>query len=87
MGMSIKGSSTSQTVELTLESYLASLTSASNRSYLDQGDFDPNDTSAGLTVTVANGAKTAAATSTLLVGSSGASSGGGIGLVGKTVNF
>ena len=53
----IKGSSTEQTATVTIESYLSSLTSASNRSYLDQREFDPNDQSAGLTIAAANGSK------------------------------
>ena len=53
----ITGSATAQTAQITIESYLASMTSASNRSYMDQSDFDPSDTSASLTLAVANGSK------------------------------
>ncbi|WP_413061937.1 hypothetical protein ACLN6N_06215 [Sphingomonas carotinifaciens] len=59
VGFSISGSASQQTAKITIESYLASLTSASNRTYLDQADFVPSDTSASLTLAVANGAKTA----------------------------
>lgn len=59
VGFSISGSATMQTAKITIESYLASLTAASNRTYLDQGDFVTGDSSASLTLAVANGAKTA----------------------------
>ena len=59
VGFVITGSADQQTAKITIESYLASLTAASNRTYLDQADFVPNDTSASLTLAVANGAKTA----------------------------
>ncbi len=54
----VKGSGTAQTAIITIETYLASYTSASNRSYMDQVQFDPTDVSAGLTLAVANGSKT-----------------------------
>lgn len=57
VGFSISGSPKMQTAKITIETYLASLTSASNRTYLDQADFDPGDGSATLTLAVANGAK------------------------------
>jgi len=44
-----------QTIELQCESYLASLTSASNRTYLDQEEFDPLDFSAAAAIAIANG--------------------------------
>lgn len=85
MGMSIKGSAASQTVELTVESYLASLTAASNRTYLDQHDYDGNDSSAGLTIAVANGAKAGSITSGMTVTTGGI--GGSIGAIaGKMIS-
>jgi hypothetical protein len=45
----------SQTIELTIESYLAAFSQASNRSYLDQESFDPDDLSAKAAVAIANG--------------------------------
>jgi hypothetical protein len=63
---SIAGKSISQKVSITIETYLAVLSAASNRSYLDQHMYDPNDSSAALTTTVANGARTAAANSNVL---------------------
>ena len=59
VGFVITGSADQQTAKITIESYLASLTGASIRTYLDQAHFVPNDTSASLTLAVANGAKTA----------------------------
>ncbi|RDE05442.1 hypothetical protein [Sphingomonas aracearum] len=56
VGMSIKPQPTEQWIEVTIESYLATLTAASNRTYLDQADFDPGDNSAALTIACANGA-------------------------------
>ena len=58
MDIAIRGRATEQTVAVTIESYLASLTEASNRTYMDQADFDSTDGSAALSVAVANGAST-----------------------------
>jgi hypothetical protein len=52
----LMGSPSGQTVKLDVESYLASLKQASNRSYLDQAEFDPLDNTAALTIGAANGA-------------------------------
>ena len=57
VGFRISGSASEQTARITIESYLASLTNASNRTYQDQADFIPGDTSASLTLAVVNGAK------------------------------
>ena len=59
VGLAITGSAEQQTAKVTIESYLASLSVASNRTYLDQGDFVPGDGSAALTLAAANGARTA----------------------------
>lgn len=58
----------SQTIELSVENYLAYTTQASNRSYMNQKDYDPADTSAPATLAAANGLKS---------GGSGAVPGGG----------
>jgi len=58
VGLAITGSAEQQTAKVTIESYLASLSVASNRTYLDQSDFVPGDTSAALTLATANGART-----------------------------
>lgn len=62
----ISGKSTSQQVTVTIETYLAVMSGASNRSYLDQRLYDVNDNSGPLTTTVANGARAAAANSNVL---------------------
>ncbi len=59
VGFSISGSADQQTARITIESYLASLTAASQRTYQDQADFVPGDNSASLTLAVVNGAKSA----------------------------
>ena len=53
--MPITGSPDQQLIELTIETYLASLSAPSNRTYLDQQEFDPGDTSADAAVAIANG--------------------------------
>lgn len=53
----IDPSPTSQTIEMEIEGYLALITRASNRTYLDQAEFDPGDESAKATIGAANGAK------------------------------
>lgn len=51
----MKGSPESQTVVIQIESYLANLNEASNRTYLDQASFDPGDFSADAAIAIANG--------------------------------
>ncbi|MBX4388515.1 hypothetical protein K4H03_20700 [Mycobacterium tuberculosis] len=60
-----------QTIEIQIESYLASLTQASNRTYLDQKQFDPGDLSADAAIAIANGTSGAG-----LAGTGGGMSGG-----------
>ncbi len=55
VGMPIVGDPGEQTIELTIETYLASLSSPSNRTYLDQEEFDPLDTSAEAAIALGNG--------------------------------
>ncbi len=52
----IIGDRSSQTINLDVESYLAFFGQASNRTYLDQQSYDPNDRSAELAIAIANGA-------------------------------
>lgn len=52
----IVGDVSGQTIVLELESYLAFFGQASNRSYLDQDQYDPGDRSAELAIAIANGA-------------------------------
>lgn len=53
--MPITGSPDQQVVELTIETYLAALSAPSNRTYLDQQEFDPLDLSADAAIAIANG--------------------------------
>lgn len=53
--LQIVGEPSGQTVKLDVETYLASLTKASGRSYLDQPQYDGNDNTAALTIGIANG--------------------------------
>ena len=51
----ISGSPQMQTITLEIEGYLASMTEASGRTYLDQSYYDSADTSAASTISNANG--------------------------------
>lgn len=51
----MRGSAASGVIEIAIETYLAALSPASNRNYLDQSYFDPADASAAATMAVANG--------------------------------
>lgn len=51
------------TIQLNAESYLASLTQASNRSYLSQTEFDSGDLSAEAAIAIANGTDSSSLTS------------------------
>lgn len=51
----ISGDPTRQTIEMQCETYLASLSTPSGRSYLDQGEFDPLDKSPEAAIAIANG--------------------------------
>jgi hypothetical protein len=50
-------STTTQTIRMKVENYLAAFNQASNRSYMNQKDYDPADTSAAATLACSNGAK------------------------------
>lgn len=71
MSAGIKGDVGGQSIEITIESYLASLSEASNRSYLDQAYFDSGDLSAAASIAIANGTHNA--------GAGAAAGGGGMG--------
>lgn len=53
--MPIVGDPGQQVIEVAIETYLALLSGPSNRTYLDQADFDPDDHSADAAVAIANG--------------------------------
>ncbi|RSV44420.1 hypothetical protein CA234_03115 [Sphingomonas sp. ABOLE] len=55
VSLDINGSADSQTINLTIESYLVAFSQASNRTYLDQDSFDPGDLSAKAAIAIANG--------------------------------
>jgi hypothetical protein len=55
VSLSIGGDPKSQTIEVSIESYLAAFSDASNRSYLEQEAFDPGDLSARAAIALANG--------------------------------
>jgi hypothetical protein len=57
----ITGDKTHQIIELDIESYLAFIRTASNRTYLSQFDFDSGDLSAQASIAVANGQSAAGA--------------------------
>ena len=60
VGLSHTASGESQTIEVTIESYLAVFSQASNRTYMDQTRFDAGDNSAAAAVAIANGNYTGA---------------------------
>lgn len=65
----IVGDRHSQTIQLTVDSYLAFIGEASNRTYLSQAEYDPGDLSAAASIAIANGTSGA--------GLSGGGGGGG----------
>lgn len=70
----MRGSAQAGVIEISIETYLAALTPASNRNYLDQAHFDPLDRSAEATLAVINGI---GSTSGIAPGSGGSSAIGG----------
>jgi len=76
LALSIAGSAQSQTIELSIESYLAAFSKASNRTYQDQEMFDPGDQSARGAIAIANGVSGNPLINNTTVGAAGA---GGVG--------
>jgi hypothetical protein len=66
------GSGDGQVIRVTIESYLAVFASASNRTYLNQADYDAGDESARASIAIANGNYGGA-----VAGSTSGSGGGG----------
>jgi 3D (Asp-Asp-Asp) domain-containing protein len=58
MTVELMPSAEGQTIELGIENYLALMSAASNRTYLNQGHYDAADQSARATIGAANGAGT-----------------------------
>lgn len=77
----------SQTIEITIEGYLAAHSEASNRSYLDQAGFDPGDLSAKAAVAIANGTSGNPALASTPVPGAGGGGGGGRFYFENTVDF
>lgn len=69
-----------QTIQLSVENYLAFTTQASNRSYLSQSIYDPADTSAAATLAAANGARSASGNGGAVASPAGVAPGAGRGL-------
>lgn len=66
-----------QTIQVQVENYLATLSNASGRTYMNQQHYDPADTSAGATIGSANNARTGQAAAAGYGGSGGGGGGGG----------
>ena len=73
--LNIEGSDETQTISVTIETYLAAFSDASNRNYLDQERFDPGDLSGR--VVIANGISANPAISNTEAGGYGGDYGGG----------
>jgi hypothetical protein len=53
--ITLSGSPEAQTISLSIENYIVTLSGASNKNYLSQGEFDAGDNSASATIAAANG--------------------------------
>jgi hypothetical protein len=53
--LNIEGSGETQTITVTIETYLAAFSAASNSTYLDQERYDAGDLSARAAIAIANG--------------------------------
>jgi hypothetical protein len=79
--LNIEGTAESQTITVTIETYLAAFSAPSNRTYLDQERYDAGDLSARAAIAIANGISG----NPLIANTGGGSSGGGIGGGGRGV--
>lgn len=75
MSLAHEGKGDEITIRITIESYLAAFSAASNRTYQHQGEFDELDFSPKASIAIANGNKS----SSLLSGASYAGEGGSFG--------
>ena len=80
-GLTMRGTPTGISLQVRIESYLAALTRASNRTYLDQADFDAGDESAKAAIAIFNGTSTGGATPRQLGGGGFASN-----LINRAIN-
>lgn len=53
--LEIGGDDTGQTITVAIETYLAAFSAAPNRTYLDQGRYDPDDLSPRAAISIVNG--------------------------------
>jgi hypothetical protein len=70
--ITIAGNPSEQTVTLTIENYVTSLSVAANRTYMMQTLYDPSDLSANATLSAANGMGASAGVTDLLIAGGGA---------------
>lgn len=78
IALDIEGDETSQAIVLKIESYLATFSQASNRTYLDQADFDSGDLSAKAAIAIANGVSGNPITGNTPAGGYGGGNGSGV---------
>lgn len=76
VGVSHSGSAEEQRIRVTIESYLAVFSQASNRTYMDQSRYDPDDNSAAAAVAIANGNYTGAGSNPGMTNPGGGGGGG-----------
>lgn len=69
--LDIEGDGTEQQIIVTIQTYLAAFSQASNRSYLDQERFDSGDLSAKAAIAIANGVSGVVGNTPVTVGTGG----------------
>jgi hypothetical protein len=79
VSLEIRAAPDSQTIQISIENYLAALGGASNRTYLDQQLYDPDDLSAAAKIMAANGVKKAGQTQQQAIVAAAAARGGFVG--------
>jgi hypothetical protein len=86
VGVDLTDSPKAQSIRLSVENYLAAFSQASNRSYLNQKDYDAADTSAAATMAAANGARKATGGAGGMAGLGAISGGYGSPVAGRMVD-
>lgn len=86
VGVDLTDSPKAQSIRLSVENYLAAFSQASNRSYLNQKDYDAADTSAAATMAAANGARKATGGAGGMAGLGAISGGYGSAVAGRMVD-
>jgi len=69
--LDIEGDGAEQTIMVTIQTYLAAFSQASNRSYLDQARYDSGDQSAKAAIGIANGVSGVVGNTPIAVGTGG----------------